>query len=491
MKKTFIIISFTMVIATFYIASAIGNKNSFAVSSDNHGHADPLEHDSHSEKEPAEPNGERENPASPQHDQEIHDSHKEHEKEESHDDHDHAAHQHDHGVADLDRSVDEMWTAKCEHNILHYTCDECRYELGVVKLSPALLGGAGTNGIVSITTAESKDFSKMLSLTGEITTNESKTVRVSSPESGIARSSIADIGQKVAKGDVLLEIDSREVAEAKAAFLKQLAILKLARKNAEREAALFAKKISAEVEVQEAKTKLAEAEIEVANIKAHLTTHGISQKEIEQLISGTANNINGIFSIRAPQNGIVLERYINAGEQIEPGKELFLISDLSEVWVWANIKEEELLQVTSLKENIVAEVQVPGLVGKKYRGVMDVVSGKITEQTRSARARLSVVNPDGLLRPGMFVNIRLLLPGTQQTILVPQVAVLSDEGRQFVFVHKEGDYWVRRPVTTGDTFNDQVSIMSGLTPGQKIIADGSFMLKSDVLREKMGAGCAD
>ena len=485
MKKIFLIISFTIVIATFYVASAIEHKESSPGSSETHHH----EADSHQDHEKEVSS----------HADDKNDGHSEAEHSEQKEikgtEEKASSHQHDHGrapeLADLDRSVDELWAAKCEHNILHYTCDECRYELGVVKLSPTLLAGQGSSGIVSTTTAETSNYSKMLSLTGEISTNESKTVRVSSPESGIARSSIADIGQKVTPGAILIEIDSKEVAGAKADFLKQLAILKLARKNAEREAALFAKKISAEVEVQEAKTKLTEAEIEVANTKAHLKTHGVSQQEIEQLISGTASNINGVFSLRSPQNGIVLERSINAGEQAEPGKELFLISDLSEVWVWANIKEEELLHVTSLKDTIVAEIQVPGLGSKTYRGLMDVVSGKINEQTRSARARISVGNPDGLLRPGMFVNIRLLLPGTQQTVFVPQVAVLADEGRQFVFVHKEGDYWIRRPVTTGERFNDQVSIIKGLTPGQKIIADGSFMLKSDVLREKMGAGCAD
>jgi cobalt-zinc-cadmium efflux system membrane fusion protein len=91
----------------------------------------------------------------------------------------------------------------------------------------------------------------------------------------------------------------------------------------------------------------------------------------------------------------------------------------------------------------------------------------------------------------MFVNIRLLLPGSKPSIIIPKVAVLSDEGRQFVFVHKADEYWIRRPVTTGASFNNQVVIISGLSAGQKIIADGSFLLKSDVLREKMGAGCAD
>jgi cobalt-zinc-cadmium efflux system membrane fusion protein len=186
----------------------------------------------------------------------------------------------------------------------------------------------------------------------------------------------------------------------------------------------------------------------------------------------------------------VLNRTINAGEQVEPGNELLLISDLAAVWVWANIKEEDLVRLHQ-GENVAAEITVPGLGGKIYSGTMDLVSGDINAQTRNARARIVVPNTDGMLKPGMFVNIRLLLPGSKPSIIIPKVAVLSDEGRQFVFVHKEDAYWIRRPVTTGARFNNQVLIISGLSAGQKIIADGSFLLKSDVLREKMGAGCAD
>ena len=75
--------------------------------------------------------------------------------------------------------------------------------------------------------------------------------------------------------------------------------------------------------------------------------------------------------------------------------------------------------------------------------------------------------------------------------MVPKVAVLADEGRTFVFTHKEGEYWMRRPVKLGARFDGMVEITSGLTAEQRIITDGSFLLKSDVLRSKMGAGCAD
>jgi cobalt-zinc-cadmium efflux system membrane fusion protein len=305
------------------------------------------------------------------------------------------------------------------------------------------------------------------------------------------RRTIVNIGQKVSTDDVLFEIDSPEVAEAKADYLKKMAVLQLARKTAEREANLFAKKISAEVEMQEAKTRQAEAEIELANTRTRLTRAGLSSKEIELLGNSATNTMTGVIAVRAPRNGTVLEGHVNSGEYVESGKELFVLSDLSEVWVWANLKESDALTLNPSSSKIPAEVTAQGSGGKKYQGTLDVISGMMHEQTRTVRARITVSNAEGLLRPGMFVNVKLLLPGGENVVAVPKVSVLADEGRTFVFVLKEGDYWIRRPVTLGETIGDQVIIRNGLTSGQKIIADGSFLLKSDVLRKKMGAGCAD
>ena len=194
-----------------------------------------------------------------------------------------AATEHGEEKSDLDRSVDEMWTAKCEHDILHYTCDECRYELGAVKLSPTVIAENEKPGLINTTLVGTRPFSRIIPLTGEVQVNDTKTVHVSSPLPGIVRRTMVDVGQKVSAGDILFEIDSPEVAEAKADYLKKIAVLQLARKTAEREANLFAEKISAEVEMQEAKTRQAEAEIELANTRTRLTRSGLSNKEIEFL----------------------------------------------------------------------------------------------------------------------------------------------------------------------------------------------------------------
>jgi cobalt-zinc-cadmium efflux system membrane fusion protein len=91
----------------------------------------------------------------------------------------------------------------------------------------------------------------------------------------------------------------------------------------------------------------------------------------------------------------------------------------------------------------------------------------------------------------MFANVKLFLPGEEQALAVPKAAVLSDEGRSFVFVHHHGDYYLRRPVLTGRNWAQWTEIKRGLSGGEQIVTDGCFLLKSDVLRSKMGAGCAD
>ena len=151
------------------------------------------------------------------------------------------------------------------------------------------------------------------------------------------------------------------------------------------------------------------------------------------------------------------------------------------------MKEADLAVVTDASGK---EAKIDPM-SRSFNGRLDTVAGRMSETTRTAKARFSVANTEGLLKPGMFVSVRLLLPAKGETIVVPKVAVLADAGRTFVFTHKEGDYWVRRPVTLGARFDGMVEIASGITAEQRIITDGSFLLKSDVLRSKMGAGCAD
>lgn len=412
-------------------------------------------------------------------------------REDTHEGHDDAGHAHEgEDRSDLDRSVDEMWKARCEHDRLQYSCDECRFGLGVVKLDASLFGEKGNPGLVSATTVQAASFTESRVFHGEVRRNEGKTVRVVSPVPGVVVAVEADIGKAVAKGDLLFEIDSHEIFEAKAEYQKRIAARNLARSTADREARLFEKKISAEVEVIEARSRLAEAEVDVANARFRLIRLGIPEDELEALAGGNNGAMTGRLFVKAPLGGVILEKRLSVGERVASGQDVITVSDLSEVWIWTVLREGDLPAVSrgSNGGRIPAEVRGPG--GKIHRGYMDVLSGTMDEKTRTVGARVVVANPGGELRPGMFVTVRFLLPGGRKVLAVPKVAVLSDEGRPFVFVHREGEYWIRRSVTLGRRLGDRVEVQ-GLPAGQRIIADGSFLLKSDVLRKKMGAGCAD
>ncbi|HEY5995743.1 MAG TPA: efflux RND transporter periplasmic adaptor subunit, partial [Candidatus Deferrimicrobiaceae bacterium] len=192
------------------------------------------------------------------------------------------------------------------------------------------------------------------------------------------------------------------------------------------------------------------------------------------------------------QGGTVLERHASVGERVEPGKDLLLLSDMGEVWVWANLRAGDVQALTRKGgKGATFPAEIRGAGNRIHRGTMDVLAGVMNEQTRMFKARVVVPNPDGVLRPGMFVTIRVQLPGGGTGLSLPRTAVLADAGRSFVFVHKEGDFWIRRPVKLGRSAGDRVEIVSGVKAGQKVVADGAFLLKSDVLRGKMGAGCAD
>ena len=416
-----------------------------------------------------------------------HDEEKPVHREESHMDHGHEGHGHGSAVSDLDRPVDEMWAAKCEHDILHYTCDECRYELGVVKLSDTIFKTGGKSGLVSTAAVSWQDFSQPLPLTGEVATHDQLSIRVTAPVQAVVIRMAADIGQHIEQGGLLCELDSSDAAEAQGDFLKKQAALAVASKAAEREATLFSKKISAEVEVQESAMRLREAEIEAATARSKLLRIGYAAQDIDRLTSKRAAP-NGLLPVYASRPGVVLQRSASPGDRVEQGAQLLALSDLSQVWVWADIREPDLhLLAPGIKP--ACTVSLPS--GKKYSGMLEAVTGIMNEQTRTVRARISVANTDGGLRPGLFVAVAVLLPGRERVLAVPKTALVSDAGRDFVFVHKQGEYWIRRPVERGDSFGKYVAIAGGLTEGQTVIADGAFLLKSDVLRSKMGAGCAD
>lgn len=388
--------------------------------------------------------------------------------------------------SDLDRPVEELLALTCEHEKKTFECAECRYEAGFVRAPASLAAG----GLLTTAKAEHRKVSVPVTLTGEVRFDERRVGHVSSPVEGIVRTTHVTLGDRVRKGQPLVEIESVAVGEAQAAWLEARSLHSLARRNFERLSALREENISSEKETLQARQELETAEIRAANALGTLTRLGASAEDARALTSARAG---GRIVLRSPLDGQVLTLHAVPGETARTDESLATVGDNSTVWVWADLYERDIRSVArgQAAGRLEASVSVKAYPDEEFAGTVDLVTQAMEESSRTVKVRVEVRNRAGHLLSGMFATVRLYLPGAEEALAIPESAVLEDEGRSFVFVHHAGDDYVRRPVTIGRTWAGWAEVKSGLTPGQVVVAEGAFLLKSDVLRSKMGAGCAD
>lgn len=398
------------------------------------------------------------------------------------------AHDHEEAaeVSDLDRPVEELFAADCEHQVKTFACDECRYEVGVVRVPASLVEG----GLVTTVRAEPRAVDVAVPLTGEVRFDERRVGHVSPLVEGVVSAVHVALGDRVRRGQALAVLECAAVGEAQAEHLAAQGMLDLARRNLERVAGLRREAIASEKEFLLAQQEADAARIRADGARGQLARFGMSEAAVSDLADGKGL---GRLVLRAPLDGAVLAMHAVPGEVARTDASLFTVGDHATVWVWADLYESDIATVSRAQaaRKLAATVAVKAYPGESFAGTVDLVGPSMDESSRTVKVRVEVPNPDGRLLAGMFADVALHLPGTEAVLAVSPAAVLEDEGREFVFVHHHDDYFVRRPVRTGRAAAGWTEIMSGIDPGQTVMAEGAFLLKSDVLRAKMGAGCAD
>ena len=392
------------------------------------------------------------------------------------------------------RTVDELFTGECECKVPHYSCDKCRFELGLVKLDPSLIRSVeNTNGLVAIATAGKRLAQSFLPMNGEIALNQTALTHVSPRIPGIVRTVHVEQGAQVKKGEVLFEIESAELGRAIGEYRKNKALAALALKNLERENALVEKKISPETDRLDAQIKYDEYRLELEADENALAVMGLDGAAIASLTSDANVGIIGTLPVRASQSGTVIEKHVTPGEAVETGKELMLIANLSTVWAWLSLYEQDLARLIGESRKAPPRVQIStgAFSDKTFEGVIDLIGSTMDEDSRTVKVRAVLKNTDALLRPGMFCAANVVFETQGKVLTAPKNALLSDEGNHFVFRMIRDGFALRTEVQVGRDFADCVEITRGLSEGDRIVTEGAFVLKSDVLRAKMGAGCAD
>lgn len=408
-----------------------------------------------------------------------------------HDDHGHEGHGHDEPKS---YTSEELFTVRCEHEILHFTCDECRYELGLVKVDPSLVRSErNPDGLLAFESVGKRTAQTLLPLNGEIALNQATLTHVSPRVPGTIRAIRAELGTRVEKDEVLLEIESAELGRAVGAYRKYKALTALALGSLERENALAAQKLTPEVERAEAQMRYDEFRIELEAAGNALAVMGLDTAAIAALTADDHVGKLGTLPVRAPQAGVVIEKHATPGEAVETGEDLMVLADLSTVWVWMSLHEQDLARLLAEAKARAPRVRITTLAfaDRTFEGVIDLIGAALDPGDRTIKVRAVLENPDAMLRPGMFCTADVVFGTQEEVVAVPKSALLADEGEHFVFRLVRDGFVLRTKVEVGRVFADYVEITHGLPEGAQIVTQGAFVCKSDVLREKMGAGCAD
>jgi cobalt-zinc-cadmium efflux system membrane fusion protein len=311
--------------------------------------------------------------------------------------------------------------------------------------------------------AGSASIAQAVQLPGEVRFNEDRTAHIVPRLPGVAESVSADLGQQVKKGQVLAVISSPELAELRSAELAARKRLDLARLTYEREQKLWQDKISAEQDFLQARQALREAEINEQAASAKLSALGAPEER--QALSR--------YVLRAPFDGMVVEKHIALGEAVKEDANVFLLSDLSSVWVEVVVTPQDLESVRVGDQAIVRS----SATSSAASGVVSHVGALLGEQTRTAKARVVLDNPQRAWRPGLLVNVALQRGERTVPVAVKAEAVNNTEGKQVVYVrNKEG--FEATPVRTGASDGSMVEILDGLKSGAEYAASGSFVLKA-------------
>lgn len=319
---------------------------------------------------------------------------------------------------------------------------------------------------VEVLTAGPARIESALRLIGEIRFNEDRLVHVVPRLSGVVEASPVSVGDQVRKGQVLAVISSQALADQRSELLAAQKRLTLARTTYEREKQLWEEKISAEQDYLQARNAVQEAEIAIDSTRQKLAALGTGLTTGGSLTQ---------YEIRAPIDGVVIEKHISLGEAVKEDADIFFIADLSTVWAEATIYAKDLNTVQVGQKARVKAVAFES----QSTGTVSYVGALVGEQTRTAKARVVLPNPEGRWRPGLPVNIELTAAEVEVPVAVSAEAIQTLRDWTVVFGRYGSDFEAR-PVTLGRADGERIEIVEGLNAGERYAAKNSFLLKADL-----------
>lgn len=316
-----------------------------------------------------------------------------------------------------------------------------------------------------------------LEVPGSLEYNLDKYAEVGTLVDGRLTSVTVKPGDIVKRGQVLATLVVPSIANAQAEYLSAEAAAKTAKDNETREQALLDKGLTTAREAELAKSEATKTAAELSATKARLQALGVGQPHSGTNISGA-----GMLSLTAPLDGVVVRRDAVLGRFLQAKETAFVIADPHDLRASLNVYEADLPYFRVGEE---ADIFIDAMPGKVWKGKIVLVEPQIGKQSRSARAFINVPNPDGALKPGLFVRASIKLPEdvTQGRVLIPAPAVQPIGDDKVVFVEQQPGAFEVRKVKVTRTTTQVAEIGEGIGKGEKCVVDGAFILRGEVTKQ--------
>lgn len=326
---------------------------------------------------------------------------------------------------------------------------------GTVVLTPEAVKGGG----ITLEPARLRDVARTVRALGDLEFDARRVAGVAARASGRIEKLSAYAGDRVAAGKILAEIYSPDYLAVQAEVLS--AAGRAARlKGGPDESA-------------------ARAFYEAARRK--LASFGLSQADIDALAA--SGEARALLAVTAPLSGVVLESRAVAGAAVAEGADLFKLADPSTLWACVRLAEKDLGDV---RPGMTATLRTQAYPGREFRGRLVLVGATLDASTRTIEGRVELANPDGVLKPGMYVEAALESTETRPVLTVPASAVQEFSVGRIVFVAAGPAAFALRPVETGETIDGRIEIRSGLADGEAVVVSGGFFLKSELMKAGLG-----
>lgn len=352
---------------------------------------------------------------------------------------------------------------------------------GLVRLTAEEIKTAGII-VQPVTRAE---FRTTRDFPGTVEPNEHALAEITTLVRGRVIDVYADLGREVKSGALLALLYSSELGMAQSAYLKATAKLNVADRAFRRAKLLLKEMVIGLAESQRREGEMLSLRAERQEARDRLLLLGLTDEDLRNLDRN--HTIRSHVPVLAPFDGRVIARNLTKGEVVETTEKLFVVADLTDVWVTAVIPEKDIPYIRPDQAGTAqsVEVHVAAYPGQTFQGRITYVGDVLDPATRTMRLRLELPNPERKLKPAMYATVRVYSEPEPNALLIPEAAVQRDRDRQFVFVQREPTIFEARDVKLGTSNGHDIKVQDGLLEGESIVTNGAFVLKSELLGEQI------